>query len=196
VSAQQDLRKAQQRPDDLVAAILQDHTEIKQMFAAVDSASDTAARDERFRMLMRNLIIHATAEQEVSHPLARKATGGDRVVDQRLQEEKKGEEVLKRLEALNAGDPDFKLTFKSMRQDVLDHAEHEEREELPLLVQAGDRQLKKMGTVFRAAEKATPTHPHPTSPTSATRNLVVGPFMAIVDRARDAIAAARKENGE
>jgi hemerythrin superfamily protein len=195
VTAQEDVQKARQRPNDLIAAILEDHAEIKQMFAAVQDATTTADRDEHFAALMRKLVIHETAEQEVSHPLARQAQGGDAVVDERLEEEKKGEKVLKRMEGMNPDDPDFASTFASLHSDVLAHAEHEESEEFPLLEAAADaKKLERMAMVFRAAEKATPTRPHPSGPTSPAGNLVVGPLLAIADRARDAIAAARTEH--
>ncbi len=196
MTAQEDLDKARQRPNDVLAAILEDHAQIKQMFAGVQNAATTEERDQQFGALMRKLIIHETAEQEVSHPLARKAEDGDTVVSQRLEEEKKGEKVLKRLEGMNPDDPDFTTTFGSLHSDVLAHAEHEESEEFPLIEQAVDaKQLEHLATVFRAAEKAAPTRPHPAGPTSATGNMVAGPMLAIADRARDAIAAARTEHG-
>ena len=50
--------------------------------------------------------------------------------------------------------------------------------------------------MFRSAENTAPTHAHSMSPESATGNIAVGPFVAIADRARDAIRnAMRDERG-
>ena len=54
MTAQEDLAQANRRPDDLLAAILEDHAEIKQLFAAVDDAATTAERDELGRLRKEN----------------------------------------------------------------------------------------------------------------------------------------------
>jgi hypothetical protein len=40
---------------------------------------------------------------------------------------------------------------------------------------------------LQTAEKLAPTHPHPHAPESAVGNMVLGPFVAMVDKVRDAI---------
>ena len=58
----------------------------------------------------------------------------------------------------------------------------------PLLEKSTDETLRKrMGAALTVAEGIAPTHPHKTAPKSAVGNLVVGPFVSMVDRARDAI---------
>lgn len=49
-----------------------------------------------------------------------------------------------------------------------------------------------MLAVHEAADAIAPTHPHESAPESATGNLLVGPFVAIVDRARDFIRDATR----
>ncbi|MGO4757026.1 hemerythrin domain-containing protein, partial [Streptomyces sp. 2MCAF27] len=51
-------------------------------------------------------------------------------------------------------------------------------------------QLRRMGTMLRAAEKIAPTHPHPSAAGSPAAQWSVGPFASLVDRTRDAINAA------
>jgi hypothetical protein len=41
--------------------------------------------------------------------------------------------------------------------------------------------------LFRAAQRMAPTRAHGHSPESATGNVVLGPFVAVADRTRDAI---------
>jgi hypothetical protein len=66
-----------------------------------------------------------------------------------------------------------------------------ETEEHPRIRAAVDAErLRKLAPVYRVAESTAPTRPHPYGPTSALGNLAVGPVVAIMDRARDAIREA------
>ncbi len=195
MSVQEDLEKARNRPDDLLRAVLEDHAEIKELFASVENETGDE-RDRAFGLLMRKLVVHETAEQEVMHPLL----GGkddSAVVAEHLEQEKKGEKVLSSLESMGVGDEDFDEKFRSLKSDVLEHAESEEQNEFPLIeerVEAGE--LEKLASVFRAAERIAPTHPHPHGPTSAAGNAAVGPIVALMDRVRDAINSARGNSAE
>src|SRR2546421_149069 len=44
------------------------------------------------------------------------------------------------------------------------------------------------------AERVAPTHPHPHGPETALGNLMVGPFVAMVDKVRDKIAEHQKKS--
>ena len=196
MTAQEDLRKAEERPDDLIAAVLRDHAEIKQRFAEVMEATDREAKEEAFRRLARKIVVHETAEQELVHPLAR-AKGAGTIVDERLREESKGESALSDLEKMGVDDPNFDAKFREFQKEVLEHAESEEKNEHPRIDEAvSSHRLQQMATPFRAAEAAAPTHPHPHGPTSATGNLVAGPALALMDRVRDAVREAMNKIGD
>jgi hemerythrin superfamily protein len=134
------------------------------------------------------LAVHETAEEEVVHPAARRATGGDAVVDDRLREEDEAKSALATLEDLRPNHPDFGPKLDAFEQAVIAHAEAEEGQEFPLIAaitDLGDRQ--RLASAVQAAERMAPTHPHPHGPESGIGNLLAGPFVAIVDRVRDAI---------
>ncbi|MBV8981501.1 MAG: hypothetical protein JO086_11425 [Acidimicrobiia bacterium] len=44
-----------------------------------------------------------------------------------------------------------------------------------------------MGKQLQMAEKMAPTHPHPHGPEGALGNLVIRPFVVMVDKVRDAL---------
>jgi hypothetical protein len=50
--------------------------------------------------------------------------------------------------------------------------------------------LEQMGKAYEAAKKMAPTRPHPSTPNTPMANMLVGPFAAVVDRARDAVRDA------
>lgn len=184
--------KAASRPDDVIATVLADHAEIKDLFSQVDAAPGTDAKREAFERLVRKLAVHETAEEEVVHPLLYQAPGGEAVAEARVEEESKSKDLLSELEKNGVEDPAFEARFAQLRSDVLAHAEREEREEHPKLEQAVDEEkLRQLAGVFRAAESMAPTHPHPKGPDTALGNMVVGPFAAVADRARDAIRKVR-----
>lgn len=191
-----DASKAAARPRDLIAEILRDHAEIKALFGQVQAAAGQAKRDT-FHQLVRKIAVHETAEEEVVRPLTRRAPGGDEVADARLREEAKGKDVLSQLEDMDVESGEFDRRLEEFRREVIHHAENEERDEHPKLQQAvSEQRLRELYDVFHAAEAAAPTHPHPHGPESATGNLAVGPVVAIVDRARDAVRRALEKVGQ
>lgn len=181
---------------DVIEAVRADHREIETLFTRVDQARQDDARRDAFEQLVRKLAVHETAEEEVVHPLGRRAPDGDAVVEQRLQEEDKGKKELAELEKTGIESPDFEVRFARVRTAVLDHAQHEEQNEHPLILANNDEdRLRRATSLFRAAEKTAPTHPHAMAPESATGNVLVGMFASVADRARDAIRNARDDGG-
>jgi hemerythrin superfamily protein len=175
---------------DVIDVILSQHQEIKSLLTQVASSKGEAA-DSSFCELRRLVAVHETAEEEIVYPVLRTCGDeGKQIADARTKEEAEGNKVLFELEGMEAGSAEFMKTFEQFRKAVLDHAEHEEHEVMPLLrrSQEADR-LQSMGRAFEVAEKAAPTHAHPHAPTSATGNIVTGPALAIMDRVRDALRA-------
>src|SRR5579875_2641355 len=95
------------------------------------------------------------------------------------------------MEELDSAGPEFTIKLVELRAVVEDHAAAEEAEEFPKVEQAerADR-LVQMGTAYEAAKIMAPTRPHPETPNTPMANLLVGPFVAVMDRARDAMRAA------
>ena len=80
--------------------------------------------------------------------------------------------------------------LSKLRVAVLAHAEHEELEEFPkLLEEVEPADLKRMATAVKVAEAIAPTRPH-AGVESAKLNFAVGPFASMLDRARDLIQQA------
>lgn len=176
---------------DVIDLLVQQHGHIRDLFDAVEAASDTDERQRAFEELRRYLAVHETAEELITHPLARIADGGNDVVDERLEEETAAKKLLADLDGMDVADPAFDPKFAALRAAVIAHAEAEEREEFPLLRADNDeRMLERMAAAVLAVEKIAPTHPHPSVGSSATTNLLAGPLAAVLDRTRDAVRTA------
>ncbi|GGS64630.1 hemerythrin domain-containing protein [Nonomuraea spiralis] len=176
--------------DDVVDLLVRQHERIRSLFTEVENAApeDKAAA---FQRLVRLLAVHETAEEEIVHPYARRKAGhGDDLVDERLAEENAAKDMLTQMERAGVDDPQFAANLATLRKAVVEHAEAEEREEFPTLRRAaGERERHAMALGVKAAEAIAPTHPHAGVET-APKNLLAGPPVAIMDRARDVIRKA------
>jgi hemerythrin superfamily protein len=172
---------------DVVQFLMGQHEQIKSSFAETLAASGKA-REKAFVELRRLLAVHETAEEEVVHPRAkRKLPNGDEVIRARLEEEHEAKTVLTELEKLDVDDQSFTDKLTKLRDAVLEHAEHEEKQEFAKLEQdLSSDELEHMGRAAKLAEAIAPTRPHP-GVESQVANLFAGPFAAMMDRARDTI---------
>ncbi|MEV5768483.1 hemerythrin domain-containing protein [Micromonospora sp. NPDC052213] len=181
---------------DVIDVLLAQHARIEDLFAAtLNSRGDE--RRERFDELVRLLAVHETAEEEIVHPYAQVTIdSGPAVVADRLAEERRAKQMLAELYENGTDTTDFDRRLIALRDAVLTHAKHEERYEFTYLRAAVDpEQLHAMAATVLAAEALAPTRPHP-GIESAAANLVLGPPLATVDRARDLMRARRGGGSE
>lgn len=175
--------------EDVVSFLTRQHNEIRTLFTKLEQAKGDDRRDT-FRELVRLLAVHEAAEEELVHPDVRGFKGGEPVAAARIGEEHSAKELLASMHDMGPDAEGFDTLLTQLRDDVLAHAEHEEREEFPLLrKEHNDDRLRAMAIWAKAAEAIAPTRPHP-GMESAAANLLLGPPVAIMDRARDAIRGA------
>jgi hemerythrin superfamily protein len=172
--------------DDVITLLVQQHQEIRALFDEVETATGKD-RETAFRSLVRLLSVHETAEEELVHPAVRHTEGGDAVVDARVAEEHRAKELLVTLDRIGPDAEGFDTLLVQLREDVLAHAGHEEREEFPRLRAYYDAEkLKSLAGAVRAAELIAPTRPHP-GVESPAANFLLGPPTAVADKVRDLI---------
>jgi hemerythrin superfamily protein len=176
---------------DAVAFLTEQHNLARSLLT--EFASGKGDRKATFETLVRVLAVHETAEEVVVYPAVRSAVpNGDALADACLDEESQAKKMLSDLEKLGVDDAEFDTKFAAFAKAVNAHAEHEETEVFPALGQYLDeRELTRLGDALVAAEAVAPTHPHPHGPESAAGNVVLGPFVAIADRVRDAVRSMR-----
>jgi hemerythrin superfamily protein len=175
---------------DVIDLLLAQHAMIRDMFDEVEQAPPDQ-RGEAFTRLVRLLAVHETAEEEIVHPYARgKIDGGDLVVEDRLTEENEAKQLLQHMDQAGPDAPDFAENLAALRAAVEVHARSEERYEFTRLrAHTTEAERRGMSTVVKAAEAMAPTHPHPDTE-SATKNVLMGTPVAMMDRARDVIREA------
>jgi hypothetical protein len=184
------LRPAQLPEGDFVRIIMEQHTRIRELFRQLHS---TTAKNKQatFDELRRLLAVHEAAEEMIVRPVTRTTTGGGRVASARNHEEHMAAHLLADLEKTDVSSAKFSAGLSEFEKKVVEHAEHEETEEFPLIVkERSEQQRVLLGKALQAAETIAPTHPHPTAAGSTTAQYVLGPFASLLDHARDALKKA------
>lgn len=173
--------------EDVISVLRRQHDQVRGLLH--DIREGTADRQASFDQLVRLLAMHETAEEIVVHPMVAKlGSSGEAVAEARTDEEGEAKKVLARLEDLRVGSPEFAAEFAEFAAAVERHAAAEEAETFRILVGHCDLdELRSMGERFLLAERVAPTHAHANAPEGAVGNMVVGPFVAIADRVRDAL---------
>lgn len=171
----------------------QQHEQVKKLFGEFDQSA-SGQRQEVFDSIRVLLAMHETAEEMIVYPEARHlGDASERTVKARLDEEDEAKKVLASLEKRGVDGDGFEKDFAAFRVSVLQHAEAEETEVFPLLDANVDLQkLREMAETILVVESVSPTHAHAHSPESAIGNIVLGPFVALIDQVRDKIAEHQK----
>jgi hemerythrin superfamily protein len=174
-------------PRSVIAVLQEQHSQIRQLLAQVQ-ATRGADRRMSFDRLRELLAIHEAGEEIVLRPVT-EDVAGEHVARARNDEERQAAKVLADLEGLDPDGAEFEQKFARFEQDVNEHAENEELEEFPVVNAAVDeRQQRVLAIRLIEAEQKAPTHPHPGSAGSPAAQRVVGPFAALLDKARDSLA--------
>jgi hypothetical protein len=171
----------------VIRIITEQHATIRQLFDGVDNAAPEH-RADAFEPLVRLLAVHETVEEEIVYPaIERLGDDAGRIAEARKAEEDAAKKALADLEGMDCASDEFAAAFAQFRGEVDAHATREESEVIPLLAGLEPDSLESLGTAFTVAEAMAPTHAHRLAPESAVGNMLLGPFVAMVDRVRDAI---------
>jgi hemerythrin superfamily protein len=180
----------QQPHGDVVELLLDQHRVIRDLCEEVSSAAG-ADREQPFRSLLRLLAVHEAVEEELVHPYVKRRVAGVKdAVAERVEEEREVNKMLAALDALGPTNPGFDELFTRFRSALLAHADKEESSEFAGIRSATrPAERSAMAAAVRLASSLAPTHPHPGNE-SATRALLVGTPLAMMDRARDLLRGA------
>ena len=182
---------------DVFHVLSQDHEEVKQMLARLESgptqatgATEAELRDRK--KLAETLIIeeskHEAVEEEYFWPAVRDSVpDGDRLADEATGQEQEGKVVLDRLDKLDATDPEFDRLLGTFITAGRAHIAYEEEQVWPALRHVlTDSAAEDLGTKLVRGKDMAPTRPHPNTPPRPGILKAAGPAVAAADRARDA----------
>jgi hemerythrin superfamily protein len=148
---------------DAVELLEDDHKMVEDLFGRYEEAGDEAYKEKRHLVdrVIKELSVHATIEEEIFYPATREARGEtERIIAEAYQEHAKARRTLAELETMEAEDPRFDQTVRSLIADVRHHVEEEEGEMFPQVQQLlSKEELESLGEQMKEAKKSAPRSP-------------------------------------
>jgi hemerythrin-like domain-containing protein len=179
---------------DVVDLLSADHREFDRIFTELEALRGRAGADvvERKRQLVDEVTIglvkHSVAEETRVYPRVEKEVDADEA-EHSKHEHAEAEETMKRLEGMDASDPEFDAAAEELIREIRHHVEHEEsRMFTELRARFSREQLVEMAQQVETVKKIAPTRAHPLTPNEAGVRLAVGPVASLLDHLRDAVS--------
>lgn len=179
----------------IIAVLSTDHRNVDALFTRFEQA-DPGDLDELAHLrdlIVEQLSIHATIEEQTLYPAIRDAADGatDDVLEA-LEEHHAVKAVLAELERMSPAAERFRAKMQVVIENVRHHVEEEEGDDGLFAVarkHLKQPELEEMATVAERLRAAGPTRPHPLSPDQPPFNVLLGVPMAVLDRT---VTTARK----
>ena len=122
---------------DAISILTADHRAVDELFEQFDLYDDTAAtgtKRELVDRIVRELSVHASAEEQVLYLAVRaEVPGGEAIVDKSLHEHQKVKQLAAELERTDAGTPALVAKVRILILDVRHHVAEEEHDLFPKL---------------------------------------------------------------
>ena len=118
---------------DPIQMLTDDHEKVKGLFRQYEQATDPQQKEQLARTVFTELQVHSVLEKELFYPAV--AQQGDAeeqaLVDHSYHDHAVVEQLIDRLKAMRATDPQYDATFLELRGNVLEHAQEEEERMFP-----------------------------------------------------------------
>jgi hemerythrin superfamily protein len=180
-----------EQQDDVIEVLEHDHREVEQMFGELESlrgASTEEAMSRRKTLTEQvtiELVRHSVAEEVLVYPQVEKKVSAEEAEHAR-EEHAEAEEILHRLEKLDADDPAFDDELAQLMGEIRHHIEDEEGQIFTQMRSVMDAdELRSLGGQVQAFKKVAPTRPHPNVPNEPLPRMAAGPAASLFDRMRD-----------
>jgi len=175
---------------DVIDILTTDHHEVLDLIGTIADTPDAERRRDIADTVIAELVRHSVAEEMYVYPAMREhLTDGDSEVEHDISEHKDLEKTMKKLEGVDAEDPQFLVMVDELREQLQHHAGDEEESQFPQLREAiPAEKLRDLGKRVELAKQVAPTRPHPGSPNSALFHKAFGPGVGLVDKLRDAMS--------
>jgi hemerythrin superfamily protein len=180
---------------NVIDELVTDHREVEELFGRIE-ALPPGDKDRKLYadQATMELVRHAVAEEAYLYPAVREhLADGDTLADKELEDHAAAEQLMKRLERLDASDPEFGRLIGELMGEIRSHIADEEGNLFPRLREACPPDaLDTLGDKVRQAKKTAPTRPHPAAPDKPPANKLLAPGAGLVDRLHDALSGRGK----
>jgi hemerythrin superfamily protein len=133
---------------DAVELLISDHREVKTLFDKYEKLAETEAeasdRQALAEAICDMLTVHATIEEEIFYPAARKATQDDDLLDEAQVEHASAKDLIAQIKDMDPGDELYDAKVKVLGEQIDHHVEEEEGELFPE-AKKSDMDLRELG---------------------------------------------------
>jgi len=185
---------------DVVDLLSADHREFDRIFRELEQLRGRSAPDDvrRKRELVDEVTIglvkHSVAEETQVYPRVEKQVDKEEA-EHAKEEHAEAEETMKRLERMDADDPEFDDAVAELIREIRHHVQEEEgRMFTELRASFSHEELVEMAEKVESVKKIAPTRAHPMTPNEAGVRLAVGPVASLLDHLRDAVSGRGKHS--
>jgi hemerythrin-like domain-containing protein len=185
---------------DVVDLLSADHREFDRIFGELEQLAGRSGEDieKRKRELVDEVTIglvkHSVAEETQVYPRVEKQIDKEEA-EHSKEEHAEAEETMKRLERMDADDPEFDGAVAELIREIRHHIEQEEsRMFTELRARFTREELVEMAGKVEMVKKIAPTRAHPMTPNEAGVRLAVGPVASLLDHLRDAVSGRGKQS--
>ena len=194
--ADQDLRELGGRVS-ILSRQKADHIRLDELLHELD-ATAPAEQDRVLRRIYRLVFPHAFAEESVLWPVLRRTVpDGPQLTLQIEQEHQEVNELVTRLEQLDAEDPRRPPALARLTAVLREDVRDEEDALLPELQRrASPAELRRLGLAWELVRRVAPTRAHPVVARRPPGNVVAALPLSVLDRARDGVDAALQRRPE
>jgi hemerythrin superfamily protein len=183
------------REPDAIRVLTDDHREVEELFRRFEKTGDGAhkRRQDLVQRITEALSIHASIEEEIFYPAARRILADSGDVLEALEEHHLVKLTLAELEMMDPSHERYGAKVTVLIENVRHHVEEEEGQLFPTIRKRADAaQLRELGDQLRAAKGTAPTRPHPEAPDTPPGNLVAQVLTAPLDAAANLNKAAAR----
>ena len=180
------------RPD-VTAILTADHQDMVELIGRIKATPDTAERRDLADTVIAEVMRHSVAEEMYVYPeMEKHIPNGSEEVEHDKGEHDEIVQVMKKIEDVDAADPEFLELVQELEDQLRHHAADEEDDQFPKLREhiPADK-LVELGEKVENAKKVAPTRPHPHAPHSELFHKSVGPGVGMVDRLRDKLTGRK-----
>lgn len=130
----------QKQPTNGLDLLREDHRRVEALFdrfEALGEKGDKRVKERVARQVSAELLLHARLEESVLYPLCREAMDVDSKIDEAEVEHEGVENLIQKLNDLDADDDQFDATVQVLGEQVEHHVNEEEEELFPAIEASG-----------------------------------------------------------
>ncbi len=180
--------------DDVFTVLAADHDRILALSSRLtgDAAAPQAGPRERKAIaseLVAEMSRHEVVEEMLVWPVVRDlADDGQELCAVALEQEATGKRLLNELAKTSPGNEEFDTLTHSVAALLREHISYEQNIVWPRLrLRLNQGEARQLGSRIERAKRLAPTRPHPHVPPRPELLKKIGPAVAVLDKARDAV---------